>query len=1228
MEEPSSRPKLNAEANADGLNASRTKRRRETISCSRAIILSQMCTWRFLGLSLWCAIFSTSAVAQQPQHRWTLSPGHVQQNHLSPVAGNLPLSLPDSASFSSEEPAALQFSGREDEVLIVTDDPAAAELPVQQFTVEAWVQLDAAGEWGGLCGILQDNGDFERGWLLGYREDRFCFAVSSQQAQRLTYLTAPASFQTGFWYHVVGTYDGQHMRLFVDGDQLAESTEQQGDVLMPPSAKLAIGGYLDDNENYPLQGRLQQVAIYRQALSETQVRQLFARRRHLFPGIEAIKPEVTGWPTYQRDYLRSGLSDEQLSFPLQLRWVHQPQHKPAPAWPPPAENDFWNRKYNLKPRVTYDRAFHVVSIDRQRLYFGSSADCQVHCVDLQTGRELWTFFTDGPVRLAPTIADDRLVFGSDDGRVYCLNRFNGELLWTYAAQSGRRQIAGNERIISAQPVRTGVLVEENKVWVCQGLFPEQGVFQVMLDLETGRELARQPMNVAAQGYLERRSGRLFVPTGRDPAGAFASQLARRHKDPLRAASQFSEDYPFAFVGAQGVRIAGGQDRVAAFSVASGQAIWNAAVDGDAYGLAVHAGCLLVSTSSGSIYCFESAAADNRHEEADSVDPQHVIVRPDPPEPVNVAPELVRRVTQIVNQSGTRQGYCLLIDCQEPQLAIALAQQSDLRIVVLQRDAGTLKQNRRAVADAGLYDQVCVQLWNSDVELPFTDYLFNLVLWRPSEAGTVQPTEELKREIVRVMAPGRSTALAGVKDETLHQRPPLSGIGEWSHMYGNAANTSSSTDERVHGRMQLQWFGEPGPRQMLNRHHRTVAPLWKDGRLFIPGNDQVFASDAYNGTLLWTRQIPDSRRIAAFRDCSYMAAGANHLFVAAADHCLSLNPETGYTEHIYQIPDRQDRKLDWGFVAQVGRQLFGSATAKGAARREHTRESIIEAAYFDARKVICSEQLFAFDTDSTAHEWSYRAQHGAILNSTITVADRKVFFIESRNAGTLEDDSGRYLPTELMKGGADLVALDATDGREIWRVDARLNNVQHNTYLSAAQNRLAAVGTRNSGSDRKESRVVYEIRVFDSASGDMVWQTTQTQDTKIDGDHGEQDLHPVIVGDRLYCEPNAYRLENGTPLTDWGWKLGKRRGCGNISASSRSFFFRESSPTMFDLQTQSLSPVTTATRPGCLINILPAGGLLLIPEASSGCTCDYGVQTSLAFLPVPEAADPSEVDPNP
>ena len=40
-----------------------------------------------------------------------------------------------------------------------------------------------------------------------------------------------------------------------------------------------------------------------------------------------------------------------------------------------------------------------------------------------------------------------------------------------------------------------------------------------------------------------------------------------------------------------------------------------------------------------------------------------------------------------------------------------------------------------------------------------------------------------------------------------------------------------------------------------------------------------------------------------------------------------------------------------------------------------------------------------------------------------------------------------------------------------------------------------------------------------------------------------------------------------------------------------------------------------TRPDCWINIVPTDGLVLIQESSSGCTCGYSMQMSIAYLPV-------------
>ena len=73
----------------------------------------------------------------------------------------------------------------------VTSDISTVALPKRDMTLEAWVRVDKSLEWGGIVGALQDNGEYEKGWLLGYRGNQFCFALNTEGSKRLTYLTSP-----------------------------------------------------------------------------------------------------------------------------------------------------------------------------------------------------------------------------------------------------------------------------------------------------------------------------------------------------------------------------------------------------------------------------------------------------------------------------------------------------------------------------------------------------------------------------------------------------------------------------------------------------------------------------------------------------------------------------------------------------------------------------------------------------------------------------------------------------------------------------------------------------------------------------------------------------------------------------------------------------------------------------------------------------------------------------
>ena len=115
--------------------------------------------------------------------------------------------------------------------------------------------------------MIQDNCAFERGWLLGFRDDKFCFAVCSKGGKKsgaLTYLTAPKPFPPTM-APCRGRLRRRDDRLYVDGVEAAQSSDQSGEIWYPPQTHFELGAYHDDNEYYRLKGALREVRLYERA---------------------------------------------------------------------------------------------------------------------------------------------------------------------------------------------------------------------------------------------------------------------------------------------------------------------------------------------------------------------------------------------------------------------------------------------------------------------------------------------------------------------------------------------------------------------------------------------------------------------------------------------------------------------------------------------------------------------------------------------------------------------------------------------------------------------------------------------------------------------------------------------------------------------------------------------------------------------------------------------------
>jgi outer membrane protein assembly factor BamB len=1064
----------------------------------------------------------------------------------------------------------------------------------------------------------------------------------------------------------------------------------------------------------------------------------------ILAGAKLVKAD--NWPTYMHDTQRSGVTAERLEWPLNECWVYTATHQPQPAWPGPARQDYWHRAFNLRATVTYDRAFHVVGIG-DTIFFGSSADDKVYALDARTGAERWTFFTEGPVRLAPTIANGQVYIGSDDGCAYCLSADDGSLLWKYRATDTERIIPGNERMISMWPIRTGLLVDEGNLYFASGLFPNQGTYLLALRAEDGSVQWKSRVDISPQGYLLASNERLYVPTGRtnpyifarsdgrvlgelpSAGGTFALlmenvlvtgpgrrekeldaadvntrskvamfgglrmlvngptaymqsenqlsafdrsrylQLSRERmhlaqqqskiKDRLRKLGlrtteiqqlqeqastltrQMNElskqmkdcyrwtvpcQYPYTMIMAGDTLLLGGENEIAAIDAGSGKTVWTAPVDGKAYGLSVVNGGLFASTSKGRIHGFRNVIRGGA-----KVVKAKVQTDPYPRD------DLTRRYTEaaksIIQQTGITKGYCLVLDCGRGRLAYELARSSDLKIIGIEDDAGEVAAARQAIDKAGLYGRVVIHHGNATT-LPYTEYVANLIISdQIIEVGKIPASVD---NIFRVLRPcGGVVAFVGpskrlnqqelkkwgqpsLVDWKLHQtsnmtlvwaeRPALDGAGQWTHTYAEPGNSSCSEDKLVKGDMAPQWFGKPGPRNMIDRHHRNVPPLFKDGRLFVPGDCVVYAVDAYNGTVQWKIEVPNSRRLGVFLDTSNMVVDKRLLYLAAEDKCYGFDVETGRRTVTYEVPQLiESEPRQWSYLAYVGDTLFGSGRRKGSSYTETSYEAD-DILWNQNMQLVTSDYLFALDKENAGLLWTYRG--GLIINTTISIGGGRIYFVETHSPKALSDKLGRMPVKTLFNGGEQyLVALDAATGDVVFKEKLDVTNFEEPVYLNYAKEILLFSGSRLAA-----GIVHYYYRAFDARSGRVLWDADHGTTLNIDGEHGEYNRHPTIIDQTIYAWPYAYHLTTGDRIE--GWEFDRRgHGCGGVSASAQCLFWRGHNPWMYDLGPNG-GPLrlNKVNRPGCWINIIPAGGLVLIPEASSGCTCGYALQTSMAFVP--------------
>lgn len=579
------------------------------------------------------------------------------------------------------------------------------------------------------------------------------------------------------------------------------------------------------------------------------------------------------WPMWRHDPGRTAATATELPSTLRLLWSRElPPLKPA----------------FRDGRLQFDRGYEPVVLGK-RLFAGSSFDDSVTALDAETGETLWKFRTGGPVRFAPVATEDRLLFGSDDGHLYCVRASNGELVWKFRAVPSHRTLIGNGRLISVWPVRGGPVLCGNRVYFAAGVCPLEGVFVYCLEVASGAVVWRNDKasfqygahphqaeafgGLAPQGYLLIAGDDLVVPSssayparfdlqsgelkefalpsaGRFPGGWFTATLPQ--KDQRRGLvydagvnSTRHEDKPRSegLPDVRGTITVGSR----AFRFADGFP----GVTGEIHGMLAADRKLFAVTLDGKLYAFGEGAAQPR---------RHAL----PKEAKPVEQETVRR---LVAAAGAPRGYAAVFGPVPEGFLEALVSSTALQVVALDLDPALVKGADIPAARLSFV---------RDVELP--PYFASLVVtgteWSESE---LRKRYECLRPFGGVLAgpPGleqvaRSAGLPGAAISTgagfalIRRAGPLEGSTNYTGSWAQSA------DERVRAPLGVLWFGDE-----VTHFKRSPQPWFVDGVMISWDKDWLDAStrkgkvdyrlkrvqfsDVYTGRPFDPDEVPELRK---------------------------------------------------------------------------------------------------------------------------------------------------------------------------------------------------------------------------------------------------------------------------------------------------------------------------------------------------------------------------------
>ena len=248
----------------------------------------------------------------------------------------------------------------------------------------------------------------------------------------------------------------------------------------------------------------------------------------------------------------------------------------------------------------------------------------------------------------------------------------------------------------------------------------------------------------------------------------------------------------------------------------------------------------------------------------------------------------------------------------------------------------------------------------------------------------------------------------------------------------------------------------------------------------------------------------------------------------------------------------------------------------------------------------SRRLVVLNRHTGEKQWHRDAEYG-FRHNNIAIGNGRIFCIDRLSDAKQQSlrRRGVTLPSE-----ATLYAFDIESGKVAWKTTQNV----FGTFLNYSAEHDSLVQGGSVYRDRAKDESDRGIVVFRGQDGKVRWQ-----DLKLS--YGG----PLLLWkDQILTNGNGGYAMNIKTGRKSGWKYAREYGCNTAVGCQNLLTFRSGAAGFYDLMNDAGTGNFGGFRSSCTNNLIPANGVLAIPEYTRTCNCAYQNQTSLALVHWPHA----------